>query len=116
MSEGFHPEKSRVNADSLADFIRAQLTGDLNEVPGVGAATIKILNENGISTTYQLLGKYLMLKEEGVEPVEHADRFYFWLKSINTPGGFRAGIVHSIAEKVNSTFVGLYDADAYQQL
>ena len=36
--------------------------------------------------------------------------------SIDTPGGFRAGIVHSIAEKVNSTFVGLYDADAYQQL
>ena len=35
---------------------------------------------------------------------------------IDTPSGFRAGIVHAIAEKVNSTFVGLYDADAYQQL
>jgi hypothetical protein len=31
-SEGFHPEKSRVNANALADFIRAPLTGDLLEV------------------------------------------------------------------------------------
>lgn len=31
-SEGFHPEKSRVNGDALADFIRAQLTGNLEEV------------------------------------------------------------------------------------
>eukprot|EP01032_Pedospumella_encystans_P013559 gene13559-15603_t len=114
MSEGFHPEKSRVNSDTLADFIRAPLTGNLSEVPGIGPATEKKLRENGISTTYGLIGKYLSLKEEGVEPVEHADRFYFWLKSIDTPTGFRAGIVHALAEKVNSTFVGLYDADAYQ--
>ena len=40
----------------------------------------------------------------------------FLLHYIDTPSGFRAGIVHAIAEKVNSTFVGLYDADAYQQL
>jgi len=49
----------------------------------VGPATVKVFKENGISTTFQLIGKYLMLKEEGVEPVEHADRFYFWLKSIS---------------------------------
>jgi len=53
------------------------------QVPGVGPATAKLLRENGISTTYGLIGKYLSLKEEGVEPVEHADRFYFWLKSIS---------------------------------
>lgn len=31
-SEAFHPEKSRVSADKLADFIRAPITGDLLEV------------------------------------------------------------------------------------
>mmetsp|Transcript_68529 Transcript_68529/g.142873 ORF Transcript_68529/g.142873 Transcript_68529/m.142873 type:complete len:119 (+) Transcript_68529:73-429(+) len=116
MSEGFHPEKSRVNAGSLADFIRAPLTGSLQEVPGIGEATEKVMRENGISTTYGLIGKFLSLKEEGVEPVEHADRFYFWLKSIGTAGGFRAGVVHAIAEKMNATFVGIYDADAYGAL
>jgi hypothetical protein len=61
-----------------------------------------------------LIAKYLSFKDEGVGPVEHTDRFYFWLKSIGTPGGFRAGIVHSIAEKMNVTFVGIYDPDAYE--
>ena len=53
------------------------------KVPGIGPATVKVLKENGVSTTYGLIGKYMMLKEEDVEPVEHADRFYFWLKSIS---------------------------------
>lgn len=86
----------------------------LPQVPGVGEATEKKLREAGITTTFQLIGKYLSFKEDGVGPVEHADRFYFWLKSLGTPGGFRAGIVHSIAEKLNVTFVGIYDPDAYE--
>mmetsp|Transcript_1578 Transcript_1578/g.2611 ORF Transcript_1578/g.2611 Transcript_1578/m.2611 type:complete len:118 (-) Transcript_1578:118-471(-) len=113
-SEGFHPEKSRVDEVALSDFIRAPLSGDLKQVPGIGPATEKLLKEHGISTSYALIGQYLSLKQEGVEPVEHADRFYYWLKSINAPGGFRAGIVHAIGEKMNSAFVGLYDVDAYQ--
>jgi hypothetical protein len=40
------------------------------------------MKEHEVTTTYQLIGKYLSLKGEGVEPVEHADRFYFWLKNI----------------------------------
>lgn len=86
----------------------------LYQVPGIGDATVKLLKENDITTTYQLIAKYLSCKDEGVGPVEHADRFYYWLQSIGTPGGFRAGIVHSIAEKMNVTFVGIYDPDAYE--
>lgn len=84
------------------------------KVPGIGAATAKKLNDAGITTTYQLIGKYLSLKDEGIEPVEHAERFYYWLKSLDTPAGFRAGIVHAIAEKMNVTFVGIYNVDAYE--
>eukprot|EP01033_Poteriospumella_lacustris_P016704 gene16704-11957_t len=113
MSEGYHPEKSRVSADTLADFIRSPISGNLDEVPGVGPATIEILKANGITTTFQLLGQYLLLKDDGVEPVEHADRFYLWLKSLNTPAGFRAGIVHSVAEKLNVSFPRIYDSSAY---
>ncbi len=32
--KGFHPNKSRVSADTLAEFLRAPITGDLNEVSG----------------------------------------------------------------------------------
>lgn len=85
----------------------------IEQVPGIGEASAKALRAAGVSTTFGLIGKYLSLKEEGVGPIEHADRFYFWLKSIGTASGFRAGVVHSIAEKMNITFVGIYDADAY---
>lgn len=82
----------------------------------MGEATIKVLAEHDISTTFQLIAKYLSFKDKGVGPVEHADRFYFWLQSIGTPGGHRAGVVHSIAEKMNVTFVGIYDASAYEEV
>mmetsp|Transcript_1865 Transcript_1865/g.1675 ORF Transcript_1865/g.1675 Transcript_1865/m.1675 type:complete len:120 (-) Transcript_1865:81-440(-) len=115
MSEGYHPEKSKVSADKLSDFVRLQLSGDLKEVPGIGPKTEEALKAAGISTTFGLIGKYLTLKEEGVGPVEHTDRFYYWLKSVVPPsaGQFRAGIVRSICEKVNLTFPGLYEEDAY---
>mmetsp|Transcript_20952 Transcript_20952/g.22760 ORF Transcript_20952/g.22760 Transcript_20952/m.22760 type:complete len:121 (+) Transcript_20952:109-471(+) len=112
----YHPNRSRVGADAMSDFIRKPLSGDLKEVPGIAKATEAILKENGIHTTFQLLGKYLSLKEEGIEAVEHTDRFYFWLKSIKTPGGYRAGIVRSIAEKMNILFPGIYDPDAYSSI
>lgn len=31
-SEGYHPERSQVSPDSLAQFLRAPITGDLHEV------------------------------------------------------------------------------------
>jgi len=96
--------------------LRAPITGDLLEVPGIGEASAKALRDAGISTTFALIGKYLTLKEEGVGPIEHADRFYFWLKSIGTAAGHRAGVVHCIAEKMNITFVGIYDSESYGSL
>lgn len=85
-------------------------------MPGIGPASIGMLKEHGVSTTFGLIGKFLMLKEEGVGPIEHVDRFYYWLKSTGTNAGWRAGTVHAIAEKMNITYVGIYDADAYEPL
>jgi hypothetical protein len=75
-----------------------------------------VFAENGISTTYGLIGKYLSLKEEGVGTIEHADRFYYWIVSINVPPRYRAGIVHSIGEKMNLFFPGLYDVSIFPPL
>lgn len=66
MSDGYDPQKSRVAEDTLADFLRAPLTGDLTEVPGIGPAAVTKLGagEDGdvIENTFQLIGKFLMLK------------------------------------------------------
>ena len=83
-------------------------------MPGVGPATVKALAEVQIFTTFQLMGKYLNLKEKDVGPVELADRYYFWLKATKTAAGSRAGVVRCIAEKMNLQFPGIYQADAYE--
>jgi len=53
-----------------------------------------------------------MLKEEGVGPVEHCDRFWYWLQQIGI-SSHRGGIVKAIAEKLDTTFPGIYDSAAY---
>jgi len=69
-----------------------------------------------ITTTFQLMGKFLALKEHGVGSIEHADRFYYWLKDSKTAAGQRAGVVRAIAEKLNILNPGLYDRNLYEDL
>ncbi|KAF1776276.1 hypothetical protein GQ600_19280 [Phytophthora cactorum] len=106
MADGYDPQKSRVAEDTLADFLRAPLTGDLTEVPGIGKAA--------------LIGKFLMLKansddnDDGViDCAAHCDAFWFWLKSKGITA-YRSGIVMAIAEKVNTMLPGIYDAAEFQ--
>ena len=65
----FYPNRSRTNPNKLAEFIHAPITGDLSEVPGIGAKTAELLSTNGVSTTYQLFGKFLMFKDKDVGSV-----------------------------------------------
>eukprot|EP00953_Heterococcus_sp_UTEX-ZZ885_P008110 4870-Heterococcus_DN1.PRE.2 len=43
MADGYDPKKSKINDEKLAEFIRAVISGDLNEVPGLGPAALKLL-------------------------------------------------------------------------
>ena len=111
---GYHPERSKVSADTMGEWLRKEVSGDLLEVPGIGPASVKALKEHGITTTYQLFGKFLSLMDEGVGSVELADRFWFWLDSAGTAAGSRAAVVLAVAEKLNMSFTGLYDASLYE--
>ena len=44
---------------------KPRLTGELNEVPGLGEVGINTLNHKGIKTTYQVIGKYLEVRKGG---------------------------------------------------
>lgn len=136
-SKIFRPQDSKVKKEALADFLSAEIGSDLKTVPNVGPATQRILNGvsititspnsdivlSGITNTYSLIGIFLLFKNSAdldsagqpveLDPVEHVQRFYSWLQSIGTPAGFRAGIVHSIAQKVDLAFPGIYDVSAY---
>jgi hypothetical protein len=115
-TDGYNPEKARIDADSLADFIRAPITGVLTEVPGIGPKTAKQLAKgtDPIVNTFQLIGKYLMLKSNDQEtdvPIEcqyHCDKFWHWLKAKGVET-HRSGIVMAIAEKANTMMPGMYD-------
>ena len=115
MSQSFNPQNSKVADDTLGDFVRGAIEEALPSVPGIGPATETKLREEGITSTFQLIGKFLSMKDEGVESVEHCERFYQWLIHIGTPAGFRAGIVHSIAEKMNILMPGVYDSALYDE-
>jgi len=94
-----------------------------NQVPGIGDKAIKALAEdshpeNRITNTFQLIGKFLMLKGpdnayEQVDVVDHMDKFWDFLQSKGIDA-FRSGIVQCIAEKANILIPGLYNHDLYK--
>lgn len=117
-TDGYDPNKSRVSDDKMRQWNQTVVTGDLNEVPGIGPAAIKALaipEENGdvVTNTFQLFGKFLMLKGPGdITPAEHTERMWYWLKNrgINS---CRSGIVRCLAEKGSTFFPSIYDANDY---
>lgn len=119
---GYDPSRSRVSDDKMNEFLRGQLSGDLQEVPGIGPAAKKKLGEGDadgdvITNTFQLVGKFLMLKgpDDGDEKVgtrEHMEKFWYWLQEKGI-SSHRSGIVRCIAEKMNAMMPGIYDASEY---
>lgn len=101
-------------------------TADLSSVPGIGPSAIKKLAEadcleDRITNTYQLFGKFLMLKGPGhtedeieIEPMEHMEKFWHWLKNRGI-SAHRSAIVKAVAEKSATFFQGIYDADIYDE-
>jgi len=76
----YDPKKTNINEDKLADWLRDKITGDLEEVPGIGPANKALLEGVSITNTFQLIGKYLTFKEGTVQ--NHQDSMYAWLKDI----------------------------------
>lgn len=97
-----------------------QVSGNLLDVPGIGPAAVKKLSDDPkepITNTYQLFGKYLMLKgpdtdENKVECVEHNEKFWHYLKTKGITS-HRSAIVKAVAEKAALFFPGIYDANMY---
>ena len=119
MADEYNPHHSRMSADTLADFLRKPLSGDLREVPGIGDKQIKLLKLGGdasdrIYTTQQLIGKFLLLKsiDENTGMLmtsrEHCNTFARYLRHKGVTAQ-RAIIVQAIAERTNTMFPNTYD-------
>lgn len=118
-SSGYNPNNSRVADDTLANFLRSPISGDLLDVPGIGPRAKEMLasDENGmfpVTNTHQLIGVFFSLKRNNMGCKEHCDQMWNWLqhKGINA---YRSGIVLSIAEKCNTMIPGIYDASCFSE-
>lgn len=119
--DSYKPSEAIISDDTLISFLRAPITGDLNEVPGLGAKMIKQLAKGSdpIHNTYQLIGKYLSLKSNNhddnqpINCVYHCNKFYTWLKQKGIDN-HRATIVMAIGEKVNAMLPSTYDSIQFE--
>ena len=122
--DGYDPRKSKVSDDKMEAFKNSPTDPDLLSVPGIGPAAVKKLGEvaygaDRITNTYQLFGKFLMLRGPGhgdeieISSMEHAEKFWFWLKNRGI-SAHRSAIVKAIAEKSSTFFQGIYDANDYE--
>ena len=120
--EGYDPRRSKVSDDTMERWRTSQITGDLTEVPGIGPSAAAKLKESSegvdaITNTYQLFGKFLMLKgpdddEHKCDSFEHTQKFWQFLKNRGI-SSHRSAIVKAIAEKSHTFFNNIYDANAY---
>ncbi len=120
----YNPGQSQISSDSLADFLRCPITGEITEVPGISPKQAKVLSLGGdsserITNTFQLIGKFLQLKtldEQTGLPInsqEHCDAFWKYLKYKGITS-HRTGIVQAIAEKTNTMIPGIYDSEYFE--
>jgi|EP00550_Attheya_septentrionalis_P001741 hypothetical protein len=119
---GYDPRRSRVSEDTFQNFVRGNITGVITEVPGIGPKAAEKLaasddTDDRITNTYQLIGKFLMLKgpdddENKVASMQHMEKFWYYLKERGI-ASHRSAIVKAIAEKMNMFIPGIYERDCY---
>merc|ERR1711904_232381 len=101
--EGFNPEKSHISEQRLDEWRDATIDGCMSQVPGIGPATVQALEQEGVTSSYHLMGKFLSLvQEDGIMPA--CDRFKDFLEDCETPASHRDTVVLALGEKMSSGF------------
>ncbi len=109
MFNNYSPDNTTINNDTLIDFLRCDLTGNLLKVPGIGKNTLKKLatGNEPIVNAYQLMGKFLSLRNINDTSESHCNKFLIWLKAKGIHLHCN-NIVMAIAEKANNWIPGIY--------
>ena len=100
----FDIDRSQVSVDTLKKFVSEPIKEDLKSVPGIGERAEELIKEarpgveDGIMNTYQLMGKFLLLKKDDQTMQEHCDAMWKWLE-VKGVKSHRSSIVCAIAEK-----------------
>lgn len=119
----YDPSLTSTSPEDLELWLKSEITDDLSRVPGVGFDTNQERLKEGtnqeegmksISSTFQLLGSYLFLREKGMDNVANAEAFnqYLSKKGITS---HRNCITQAVAEKINVLIPGTYKASDYSE-
>jgi hypothetical protein len=83
-SFNYQPSKSSLRADTIVEFVnRSLLDFRMNEIPGMGPATIDKFKDHGIYTPAQILAKFLsFVDSESTTGIEVCNNFYEWANPI----------------------------------
>ena len=106
MSDQYDPSSSRITEERMQEWRETQLSGNVDEIPYVGEATVPALSSNGMGTTWQVLGKFFSYFDEDHNMLAAANRLKAALADAGTPGAHRDSVVTAVAEKV-------YDGERY---
>ena len=77
---------SRANVDILQAILMSPLEADLESVPGIGPRTKELLFEDGVTTTYQLIAKFLSFRGKSVSTRSVCDSFEQYLAAVGVKG------------------------------
>lgn len=97
--ELYNQKKVTISNELMIEFLRNDITCDLKEIPYISKNYEKILKNNGIFNSYQLLGKFLELDYNGL---------YKYLKSIGIHNNLH-NIIYCIGEKCNILIPGSFN-------
>ena len=104
----FDRTKSMIKEKARVLFLKSDWNSKLNDVPGIGPATVEKLNAKGITTLYQLAGVFLTFKSSDVDEDEWCNKFWEYLTSIGVTSGHKAGMIDCLGEKLAVCFPGIY--------
>jgi hypothetical protein len=105
-----HKLDTYTSTASIWNFINGEVISELSSVPGLNSTNIEILNSVNITTTHQLIGKFLCFRTRDISPYQHTDLFWEYLESIGLNRN-RSSVVLAIAEKCERIFPGIYPVD-----
>ena len=81
-------------------------------VPGVGSVTHDKLQAAGVTSTFQLIGKFLELRRAGYDAPQHIAAFKAWLATLDIKGSHPNLISRALGEKAESFMPGIFSSYA----
>ena len=99
---------NKLDIDREARFVNSSWEEELGHIPNVGPVTQGRLKAVGITTSYQLVGQFLMFREIGDTTQERCTRMCSFLVDQGVAPGLTHAITLALAKKINMAFVGFF--------